>query len=84
MVGLQEIRRMFALAKSTPYTWRSTGVLPVQDGFISSNPVWKPITLYRWAAQTGRTIVWDPWGLHVPHDEDVADLDDDPLDPEDQ
>lgn len=79
VVGLLEIGRMFGLARSTPYQWRSTGVLPEQDGSISNNPVWKPITIYRFAEDTRRTIIWDPWGLHVPHDEaglDAADRED--------
>lgn len=73
VVGLLEIRRMFGLAKATPYQWRSKGVLPKPDLFVSGNPVWKLPTIYRWAENPRREIIWDPWALHVPHDD--ADLD---------
>lgn len=63
VVGLKEINRMFGLAGNTAYQWRSRGVLPKQDGDVSSNPVWKVPTIYRFAEQTNREIVWDPWGI---------------------
>ena len=64
LVGLREINRMFGLAGNTSYQWRSRGVLPKEDAPISGNPMWKIPTIYKFAEDTKRTIVWDPWGIH--------------------
>jgi hypothetical protein len=69
VVGLKEIGRMFDVKDNTPYQWRSKGVLPKEDGEVSNNPVWKVPTIYRFADDTKRTIVWDPWGLQQPPDQ---------------
>lgn len=63
VVGLKEIGRMFGVKDNTPYQWRSKGVLPKEDGEVSQNPVWKVPTIYAWADETKRTIVWDPWSI---------------------
>jgi hypothetical protein len=65
VVGLQEIGRMFRTVKTTPYQWRSQGKLPKEDDTISGNPVWKVPTIYKWADDTDREIVWDPWGIRA-------------------
>ena len=64
VVGLKEINRMFGLADNTSYQWRSRKVLPKEDGEVSNNPVWKVPTIYRFAGETGRTIIWDPWDIN--------------------
>lgn len=69
VVGLKEINRMFGLAGNTSYQWRSRGVLPKEDGEVSKNPVWKVPTIYRFADDTGRTIIWDPWGIQPEADD---------------
>jgi hypothetical protein len=62
LVGLQEIARMFGVKPNTVAHWRSTqGILPAEDDTISGNPVWKIPTMYRFAASSGKPIVWDPW-----------------------
>lgn len=66
VVGLKEINRMFGTADNTAYQWRSRKVLPKEDGEVSNNPVWKLPTIYAWAEETGREIVWDPWGIQQP------------------
>ncbi|HEX8626692.1 MAG TPA: hypothetical protein VF755_00785 [Catenuloplanes sp.] len=70
VVGLKEINRMFGLAGNTSYQWRSRGVLPKEDGELSNNPVWKVPTIYRFADETNRTIIWDPWGIQENADPD--------------
>ncbi|MFF0467529.1 hypothetical protein ACFYPX_08920 [Micromonospora zamorensis] len=69
VVGLKEIVRMFGVKDNTPYQWRSKGILPKEDGEVSNNPVWKVTTIYAFAADTNRTIVWDPWDVLVEDDE---------------
>ncbi|WP_124821939.1 hypothetical protein [Micromonospora ureilytica] len=71
VVGLKEIVRMFDVKDNTPYQWRSKGVLPKEDGEVSNNPVWKVTTIYAFAEDTNRTIVWDPWNVLV-EDEEAA------------
>ncbi|MET8352624.1 hypothetical protein [Micromonospora sp. NPDC005206] len=71
VVGLKEIVRMFDVKDNTPYQWRSKGVLPKEDGEVSNNPVWKVATIYAFAEDTNRTIVWDPWNVLV-EDEEAA------------
>lgn len=65
VVGLKEIVRMFDVKDNTPYQWRSKGILPKEDGEVSNNPVWKVTTIYAWADETKRKIVWDPWDVLV-------------------
>jgi transposase-like protein len=65
VVGLKEIVRMFGVKDNTPYQWRSKGILPREDGEVSNNPVWKVTTIYAFAEETNRTIVWDPWDVLV-------------------
>ncbi|NLU77800.1 hypothetical protein HCA58_05190 [Micromonospora sp. HNM0581] len=65
VVGLKEIVKMFGVKDNTPYQWRSKGVLPKEDGEVSNNPVWKVTTIYAFAEETKRTIVWDPWDVLV-------------------
>lgn len=61
-VGLKEIARMFGVKDNTANHWRSvTRILPTEDDTISGNPVWKVPTIYAFAADTGKPIVWDPW-----------------------
>ena len=61
VVGMKEIRRMFGVKDNTPYQWRAKHIIPKEDGTISNNPVWKLPTIYQWAEDTGRTIIWHPW-----------------------
>lgn len=68
VVGLKEINRMFGTADNTAYQWRSRKALPQEDGEVSNNPVWKLPTIYAWAEDTGRVIVWDPWNISLPQD----------------
>jgi hypothetical protein len=68
-VGLKEIGRMFGAAGHTPYQWKNRGVLPEADAPLSGNPAWRLPTIYQFAEDTGRTIVWDPWGLYAPSGE---------------
>ncbi|MBM0229939.1 hypothetical protein [Micromonospora sp. ATA51] len=63
MVGLKELVRMFGVKDNTPYQWRSKGQLPKEDGEVSNNPQWKLTTIYAWAEDTNRKIVWDPWDV---------------------
>ncbi|WDZ83992.1 hypothetical protein [Micromonospora cathayae] len=65
-VGLKELVRMFGVKDNTPYQWRSKGQLPKEDGELSNNPQWKLATIYAWAEDTNRTIVWDPWDVLEP------------------
>ncbi|OJF15382.1 hypothetical protein [Couchioplanes caeruleus] len=69
VVGLKEINRMFGYAANTAYQLRARGVLPVATSPISNNPVWKLVTIYNFAEQTNREIVWDPWGICAPSGE---------------
>ncbi|WP_262285891.1 hypothetical protein [Micromonospora sp. MA102] len=69
MVGLKELVRMFGVKDNTPYQWRSKGQLPKEDGEVSNNPQWKLTTIYAWAEETGRKIVWDPWDVLEADDE---------------
>ncbi|SCG15547.1 hypothetical protein GA0070610_1781 [Micromonospora echinofusca] len=69
MVGLKELVRMFGVKDNTPYQWRSKGQLPKEDGEVSNNPQWKLTTIYAWADETKRTIVWDPWDVLEADDE---------------
>jgi hypothetical protein len=71
-VGLKEINRMFGLAGNTSYQWKARGVLPEPDAPTSGNPGWKVPTIYRFAADTNREIVWDPWGIQSLGNEPVA------------
>ena len=66
LVGLRELSWMFGVGWNTPYQWRSRGDLPPPDAPLSGNPAWRVTTIYRWADETRRTIVWDPWGLLAP------------------
>lgn len=66
VVGPKELVRMFDVRDNTPYQWRSKKVLPGEDGEMSNNPVWKPATIYAWAAATGRDVVWHPWAAEAP------------------
>ncbi|MEH1014594.1 hypothetical protein V6U90_15970 [Micromonospora sp. CPCC 206060] len=68
VVGLKELVRMFGVKDNTPYQWRSKGVLPKEDGEVSNNPVWKLTTIYAFAEETKRKIVWDPWDVLEPDD----------------
>lgn len=72
-VGLKEINKMFGAAGHTAYQWRSRGVLPVEDAPLSGNPAWRLPTIYQFAEDTNRTIVWDPWGLYAPAGEGGGD-----------
>ncbi|MFI5493561.1 hypothetical protein [Actinoplanes sp. NPDC051859] len=66
VVGLKEINRMFGYASNTAYQLRARGVMPEPTSPISGNPVWKLVTIYAWAEETNREIVWDPWGICAP------------------
>ncbi len=63
VVGPKELVRMFGVKDNTPYQWRSKQILPQEDGGTSNNPQWKLATIYAWAEDTGRKIVWDPWDV---------------------
>ena len=70
VVGLKELARIFEVRPNTPCQWHSKEILPHEDGLMSGHPVWKVPTIYAWAADTGRTVVWHPWPL--PADPDDA------------
>jgi hypothetical protein len=63
VVGLKELARIFEVRPNTPCQWHSKDVLPREDGLLSGNPVWKVPTIYAWAANTGRTMMWHPWPM---------------------
>jgi hypothetical protein len=66
VVGLKEINRMFGWADNTAYQLRSRGKLPAETAPVSKNPAWKLISIYNFAEETGREIIWDPWGICAP------------------
>lgn len=80
IVGLKEIGLMFGVGWNTPYQWRSRKQLVKEDDLLSGNPVWRVTTIYRWAAETNRKIVWDPWGLVASGERPLADGEAEPAD----
>lgn len=69
VVGLKELGWMFDVEPNTPYQWktrRARGTALPDPTLISGNPTWPLPQIYEWAATTGKTIVWDPWGLYAP------------------
>jgi hypothetical protein len=54
IVGEKEIAARLRVRDATVHQWRSRGLLPDQEGYVSGAPAWRWSTIERWAWSTGR------------------------------
>ncbi len=54
IVGEKEIAARLCVKEPTVHQWRSRGLLPDPDGWVSGAPAWHWPNIERWAWSTGR------------------------------